>query len=86
MRKFFESKAARVIITTISIITSLCIVALAMLELSETMNTTGILVPLMGLNMLCLAYSQRGRGKFLLYTTLGVGIFIIVASIIVLII
>ena len=86
MRKFFESKAARVIITTISIITSLCIVALAMLELSEAMNTTGILVPLMGLNMLCLAYSQRGRGKVLLYTTLGVGIFIIVASIIVLII
>ena len=72
------------LVTIASIIISLSIVALAALQISgKYKNATDILVPLLGLNLLCQAYTQWKRNRKIAYFSIGTAILIFICSIVV---
>ena len=72
------------LVTIASIIISISIVVLAALEISGRYeNATEIFVPLLGLNLLCQAYTQRKSSRKITYFLIGTAIFIFICSIVI---
>ncbi len=72
-------------VTVFGILLSVAIIVLAGLQLTDVWtDATNLLVPLLGLNLLCQAYTQWNVHRKTAYFSLGVAIFIFICSIVVL--
>ncbi len=72
------------IVTVISILASLSVVVLAVLQISNVWNQAiNICIPLMGITMLCQAYIQWNNSRKVAYFSIGTAIFIFICAIIV---
>jgi len=71
-------------ITVFSILVSVCVILLATLQISgKYENATDILVPLLGLNLLCQAYTQWQSQRKVAYFSIATAIFIFVCTVVV---
>lgn len=71
-------------ITVLSILVSVCVILLAALQISgKYENATDILVPLLGLILLCQAYTQWQSQRKVAYFSIVTAVFIFVCSIVV---
>ncbi len=71
-------------VTVIGILVSVAVIVLAGLQLADVWTgAVNLLVPLLGLNLLCQAYTQWNAHRKTAYFSLGVAIFIFVCSIVV---
>ncbi|MBQ2988423.1 MAG: hypothetical protein IJD59_04890 [Clostridia bacterium] len=70
------------IVTAISILSSLAVIVLAVLQLCGIWQTAGkIYVPLMGVTMLCQAYNLWNTSRKVAYFSIGTAIFIFLCAI-----
>lgn len=71
-------------VTVISILASLSVVVLAMLQMFDIWNQAiNICVPLMGVTMLCQAYMQWNNSRKIAYFSIGTAAFIFICAIVV---
>ena len=79
-----KSSLINTIVTAVSIIVSLSIVALASLQISgKYENAADIFVPLLGLNLLCQAHTQWKNNRKIAYFSIGTATFILICAAIV---
>ena len=79
-----KSSLTNTIVTVLSIIISLSIVVLAGLQISgKYKNAADIFVPLLGLNLLCQAYTQWKNNRKIAYFSIGTAICIFICAAIV---
>ncbi|MBO5967995.1 MAG: hypothetical protein J6S14_05800 [Clostridia bacterium] len=79
-----EVSALHKFVFVISIISSLAVVVLAVLQIFDIWNQAiNISMPLMGVTMLCQAYMQWNNSRKVAYFSLGVAAFIFVCAIVV---
>ena len=79
-----EVSALHKVVFVISIIASLAVVVLAVLQIFDIWNQAiNISMPLMGVTMLCQAYMQWNNSRKVAYFSLGVAAFIFVCAIVV---
>lgn len=79
-----EVSALHKVVFVISIISSLAVVVLAVLQIFDIWNQAiNISMPLMGVTMLCQAYMQWNNSRKVAYFSLGVAAFIFVCAIVV---
>jgi len=72
------------IVTTISIIASLSVIVLAVLQIFDIWTQAiNISVPLMGITMLCQAYTQWNANRKVAYFSIGAAVFIFFCAIVV---
>ena len=72
------------IITTISIIASIAVIVLAILQIFDIWNQSiNICIPLMGITMLCQAYNQWNTSRKIAYFSIGTAIFVFTCAIVV---
>ena len=72
------------VVTIISIIASLSVVVLAVLQMFDIWNQAiNICVPMMGVTMLCQAYIQWNNSRKVAYFSIGTAAFIFICSIVV---
>ena len=72
------------IVTIISILVSLSVVVLAVLQMFNIWNQAiNICVPLMGIIMLCQAYIQWNVSRKVAYFSIGTAIFVFICAIVV---
>ena len=70
------------IVSTISILTSLAVIVLAVLQIFGILQTAGrIYVPLMGVTMLCQAYLLWNTSRKVAYYSIGTAVFIFICAI-----
>ena len=79
-----KSSVINTIVTAVSIIVSLSIVALASLQISGKYESAAdIFVPLLGLNLLCQAHTQWKSHHKVAYFSIGTATFILLCSVVV---
>ncbi len=72
------------IVTIVSILASLSVVVLAVLQMFDVWNQAiNIFMPLMGVTMLCQAYMQWNTSRKVAYFSIGTAVFISICAIIV---
>lgn len=72
------------VVLAISIISSLSVVVLAILQIFDIWNQAGnVYMPLMGVTMLCQAYMQWNNSRKLSYFSIGTAVFIFICAIVV---
>ena len=72
------------IVTVFSIIVSIAVVILAILQIFNIWNTSvNVLVPLLGVNLLCQAYTQWNINRKIAYFDIAVAAFVLACSIVV---
>ena len=70
------------IVTILSILISLSVVVLAVLQMFEIWNQAiNICVPLMGITMLCQAYIQWNTNRKVAYFSIGTAVFVFICAI-----
>lgn len=80
-----EASAWKRIVTIVSILASLSVIVLGVLQILNIWNlAVNISVPLMGLVMLCQAYIQWNASRKVAYFSLGTAGFIFICAIVVL--
>ena len=79
-----EVSALHKVVFVISIISSLAVIVLAVLQIFDIWNQAiNISMPLMGVTMLCQAYMQWNNSRKVAYFSLGTAAFIFVCAIVV---
>ncbi len=82
--KWKDAPLLHKIVTIISILASLSVVVLAVLQMFDVWNQAiNIFMPLMGVTMLCQAYMQWNTSRKVAYFSIGAAIFIFICAIIV---
>ena len=82
--KWKDAPLLHKIVTIISILASLSVVVLAVLQMFDIWNQAiNICVPLMGLIMLCQAYIQWNTSRKVAYFSIGTAVFIFGCAIVV---
>ncbi len=82
--KWKEAPILHKTVTVISILASLSVVVLAMLQMFDIWNQAiNICVPLMGVTMLCQAYMQWNNSRKVAYFSIGTAAFIFICAIVV---
>ena len=72
------------VVTIISIIASLSVVVLAVLQIFDVWDRAiNIFMPLMGVTMLCQSYMQWNNSRKVAYFSIGTAVFIFICAIIV---
>lgn len=72
------------IVTIISILASLCVVVLAVMQIFDVWEQAiNVYMPLMGVTMLCLSYMQWNNSRKVAYFSIGTAVFIFICAIIV---
>ena len=72
------------VVLAISIISSLSVVVLAILQIFDIWNQAGnVYMPLMGVTMLCQAYMQWNNSRKVSYFSIGTAVFIFICAIVV---
>ena len=70
------------VVAVISVLTSLAVVVLAVLQICGILQTAGnIYVPLMGITMLCQAYLMWNTSRKVAYFSIGTAVFIFICAI-----
>lgn len=71
-------------ITVISVIVSLAVVTLAILQILNVWSQAiNVCIPLMGVSMLCQAYVQWNTSRKVAYFSIGTAVFVFICSIVV---
>ena len=79
-----EVSALHKVVFVISIIASLAVVVLAVLQIFDIWNQAlNVFMPLMGVTMLCQSYMQWNNSRKVAYFSLGTAVFIFICSIVV---
>ena len=82
--KWKDAPLLHKLVTIISIVTSLSVVALAVLQMFDIWNQAiNVFMPLMGVTMLCQAYMQWNTSRKVAYFSIGTAAFIFVCAIVV---
>ena len=82
--KWKDTPTSYKIVTIISILASLSVVILAVLQMFDIWNQAiNICVPMMGITMLCQAYMQWNTSRKVAYFSIGTAAFIFICSIVV---
>ena len=82
--KWKDAPLSHKIVTIISIIVSLSVVVLAVLQMFDIWNQAiNICVPLMGITMLCQAYTQWNSSRKVAYFSIGTAVFVFICAIVV---
>ena len=85
--KWTDAPLLHKIVTIISILVSLSVVVLAVLQVFDIWNQAiNICVPLMGITMLCQAYIQWNTSRKVAYFSIGTAVFVFICAIVVFII
>ena len=85
--KWTDAPLLHKIVTIISILVSLSVVVLAVLQVFDIWNQAiNICVPLMGITMLCQAYIQWNTSRKVAYFSIGTAVFVFIFAIVVFII
>ena len=72
------------VITTVSILASLSVVMLAVLQIFDVWRqAANVYMPLMGVTMLCQAYMQWNNSRKVAYFSIGTAVFIFICAIVV---
>lgn len=69
------------IVSTISILTSLAVIVLAVLQIFGILPAGRIYIPLMGVTMLCQAYLLWNTSRKVAYYSIGTAVFIFICAI-----
>ncbi len=71
-------------ITVISVIVSLAVVMLAILQILNVWSQAiNVCIPLMGVSMLCQAYVQWNTSRKVAYFSIGTAVFVFICSVVV---
>lgn len=82
--KWKEAPLLYKVVTIISILASLSVVVLAVLQIFDIWNQAiNVFMPLMGVTMLCQSYMQWNNSRKVAYFSLGTAVFIFICSIVV---
>ena len=82
--KWKDTPLLHKIVTIVSILTSLSVVVLAVLQMFDIWNQAiNICVPMMGVTMLCQSYMQWNNSRKVAYFSIGTAAFIFICTIIV---
>jgi len=82
--KWKDTPVLHRIVTVISILASLSVVVLAVLQIFDVWTqAVNVCIPLMGVTMLCQAYIQWNNSRKVAYFSIGTAIFIFICSIVV---
>ena len=82
--KWKDAPLSHKIVTIISVLTSLSVVVLAVLQIFNIWNQAiNICVPLMGITMLCQAYIQWNVSRKVAYFSIGSAVFVFICAIVV---
>ena len=82
--KWKDAPLLHKIVTIVSILTSLSVVVLAVLQMFDIWNQAiNICVPMMGVTMLCQSYMQWNNSRKVAYFSIGTAAFIFICAIIV---
>ena len=82
--KWKEAPLSHKIITVGSVIVSLAVVVLAILQIFDVWDQAiNIFMPLMGVTMLCQSYMQWNNSRKVAYFSIGTAAFILICSIVV---
>ena len=82
--KWKDTPLLHKIVTIVSILTSLSVFVLAVLQMFDIWNQAiNICVPLMGIIMLCQAYIQWNTSRKVAYFSIGTAIFVFICAIVV---
>ena len=82
--KWKDTPLLHKIVTIVSILTSLSVVVLAVLQMFDIWNQAiNICVPLMGITMLCQSYIQWNTSRKVAYFSIGTAIFVFICAIVV---
>ena len=80
--KWKDSPLSHKIITVFSVIVSLAVVTLAILQMFDTWTQAiNLCVPLMGVNLLCQTYTQWNTSRKTAYFSLGCAVFVFACAI-----
>ena len=80
--KWKDTPLSHKIITVFSVIVSLAVVTLAILQIFEIWTQAiNLCVPLMGVNLLCQTYMQWNTSRKTAYFSLGCAVFVFVCAI-----
>ena len=80
--KWKDTPLSHKIITVFSVIVSLAVVTLAILQIFEIWTQTiNLCVPLMGVNLLCQTYIQWNTSRKTAYFSLGCAVFVFACAI-----
>lgn len=72
------------LVTVVCILTSLSVVVLAVLQMFDVWNQAiNVLMPLMGVTLLCQTYMQWNTSRKVAYFSMGTAVFIFICAIIV---
>ncbi|MBQ8258350.1 MAG: hypothetical protein IJY97_02205 [Clostridia bacterium] len=72
------------VVFAVSIISSLSVVVLAILQLFDIWDQAGnVYMPLMGVTMLCQAYMQWNNSRKVAYFSIGTAVFIFICALVV---
>ena len=82
--KWKDAPLLHKIVTIVSILTSLSVFVLAVLQMFDIWNQAiNICVPLMGITMLCQAYILWNKSRKVAYFSIGTAIFVFICAIVV---
>ena len=82
--KWKEAPLLHKVVTIISILASLSVVVLAVLQIFDVWDQAiNVFMPLMGVTMLCQSYMQWNNSRKVAYFSIGTAVFIFICSIIV---
>lgn len=80
--KWKDTPLSHKIITVFSVIVSLAVVTLAILQICDIWTQTiNLCIPLMGVNLLCQTYTQWNTSRKTAYFSLGCAIFVFACAI-----
>ena len=80
--KWKETPLSHKIITVFSVIVSLAVVTLAVLQIFDIWTqAVNLCVPLMGINLLCQTYTQWNTSRKTAYFSLGCAVFVFACAI-----
>ena len=82
--KWKDAHLLHKIVTIISILASISVVVLAVLQIFDVWNQAiNVFMPLMGVTMLCQSYMQWNNSRKVAYFSIGTAVFIFICAIIV---
>lgn len=82
--KWKEAPLSHKVVTVISILASLYVIVLAILQMFDVWTQAiNLCVPMMGITMLCQAYMQWNNSRKVAWFSIGVAAFIFVCAIVV---
>lgn len=80
--KWKDSPLSRKIITVFSVVVSLAVVTLAILQIFDIWTQAiNLCIPLMGVNLLCQTYTQWNTSRKTAYFSLGCAVFVFACAI-----